>query len=184
MKRDDVLRAGLAAAVTLGVVLGYWWYRSPDATLVKVGQKAPELELPSLGGAKATLSSLRGRPALLVFFLSGCHICESEIGEVERLHRQYLDRGLRVVGVAVDLDTRSAQDFARRHEITFPVLLDPDAVELRKTFGSYKMPEAYLLDATGTVDAVYLGSVKWRSREVRERIERLLPPPLPRASMP
>jgi hypothetical protein len=38
------------------------------------------------------------------------------------------------------------------------------------------MPEAYLIDAAGKVDAVYLGSVRWRSPEVRERIESVLPP--------
>ena len=45
---------------------------------------------------------------------------------------------------------------------------------MREAYGSWKMPEAYLIDATGRVDSVYLGSVNWRSPEIRERIRKLL----------
>jgi peroxiredoxin len=138
---------------------------------------APDLELPTLGGGKARLSGYRGRAVLLVMFLSGCHICEREIGQVERLHRQYLQKGLTVVGVAVDKEETSVRSFVERHSITFIVLLDPDAAAVRAAYESWKMPEAYLIDAGGTVQDVFLGSVRWRTPETRERIERLLPAP-------
>lgn len=184
MKREDLARSAAAVLVTVGAVVGYWWLRAPEATFVKAGQMAPDLELPSLGGTKAKLSSFRGRPLLLVFFLSGCHICEAELPQIERLHREFLQRGLQVAGVAVDTQAAAVRDFVERHLITFPVLLDPDAAELRRTFHSYKMPEAYLIDAAGTVDKVWVGSVSWWGRDVRERIQRLLPPTRPASRTP
>lgn len=184
MKRQELVRPAMAAAVTVAAVVGYWWLRAPEATFVKAGRIAPDLELPSLGGPKARLSSFRGRPVLLVFFLSGCHICEAELPQIERLHREFLQRGLNVVGVAVDTQEATVKDFVQRHLISFPVLLDPDAAELRRTFHSYKMPEAYLIDPTGTVDTVWVGSVNWWGRDVRERVQRLLPPPRPEIRVP
>jgi peroxiredoxin len=177
VRREALVKAGVAAAVTLGVVGGYWYVRSPESTLVKVGQQAPDLELPSLGGsAKTKLSGFRGRPVLLVMFMSGCHICESEIDTVERLHRELLQKGLVVLGVAVDKEQSAVEDFVRRHEITFIVLRDPDGQAVRAAYGSWKMPEAYLMDARGQVSAVYLGSVNWTSPWVRDKIKGLLPP--------
>jgi len=126
MRRETAMRSGLAALIVAAVVVGFWWLRSPEATLVKVGQQAPDLELQSLGAtSKTRLSSFRGRPVLLAMFLSNCHICDAEMPEIERLHRQMLPRGLAVIGVSADTERAALQQFAQRHQITFPVLEDP-----------------------------------------------------------
>jgi peroxiredoxin len=165
-----------ATAVTLAVVVGFWWLRSPEATRIKAGDMAPELTLQALGGESAvTLSDYRGRPVLLVMFLSDCKICDFEAPEIERLNREFLRRGLLVVGIGVDAERAKLREFVRRHEITFIVLEDPNGAGVKQAFGSWKFPETYLLDASGRVDAVYLGSVNWRSPDLRERIRRLLP---------
>ena len=180
MTRETAVRSGLAALVTVGVVVAFWWLRAPEATLVKVGHQAPDLELPSLGGtAKTRLSSFRGRPVLLVMFMSGCHICDAEMPLLERMHRQLLPRGLMVIGVSADKARADLVRFVERHQVTFPVLEDPGGAALREVYGSWQLPEAYLIDASGKVAAVWLGSVKWNSVDVRETITRLLPPRKP-----
>jgi len=180
MVRDAAVRSFLAVAIVVGVVLGFWWFRSPEATLVKVGQQAPDLELRSLGAvSKTRLSSFRGRPVLLVMFLSDCHLCEAEIPDIERLHRRLLPRGLAVIGVSADQERASLERFVQRHQVTFPVLQDPGGHALRQAYGSWQLPEAYLIDASGKVAAVWLGSVKWSGPDVRDAIARLLPPRRP-----
>jgi peroxiredoxin len=177
MKKEGLLGGAIAVGVTLAVVIGYWWARSPETSFVKVGQAAPDLELPSLGGqgTKTRLSNYRGHPVLLVMFLSNCHTCDKEAWDIERLNREYLRRGLRVIGVALDKDASATADFVKSHQLTFIILQDIDGKAVGEAYRSWKMPEAYLIDAAGKVDAVYLGSVRWRSPEVRERIESVLP---------
>jgi peroxiredoxin len=180
MVRETAVRSGLAALVVVAVVVGFWWLRSPEATLVKVGQPAPDLELQSLGATSKThLSSFRGRPVLLVMFMSSCHICDADMPELERLHRQMLPRGLVVVGVSADTERAALQQFVQRHQVTFPVLEDPGGAALRQVYGSWRLPEAYLIDASGKVAAVWLGSVRWSGRDVRDAITPLLPPRKP-----
>jgi peroxiredoxin len=174
------LRAALTALVVLAVaaavVLGYWLLRSPEITQVKVGDIAPDLRLPFPGSAaRLSIHGFRGEPVLLVMFLSGCHICEREIREVEAVHRTYGPQGLTVIGVSVDPNDRTRRAFIRRHQLSFLVLADDNGAAVREAYGSWKFPEAYLLDAEGRVAEVWLGSVKWRSDAVRERIRRLLP---------
>lgn len=180
MKRETAVRSVVAVAVALAVVVGFWWLRSPESTLVKVGHRAPDLELTSLGATgKTRLSSFRGRPVLLVMFMSGCHLCDEEMPQIERLHRRLLPRGLAVIGVSADTDRAALARFVDRHQMTFPVLQDPGGPALRHAYGSWKLPEAYLIDATGTVAATWLGSVQWSAPEVQEAIQRLLPPKKP-----
>ena len=188
-RRQLVLGGLLAVLVTLLTVLGYWYFRSPEATLVGVGDMGPELELPSLGGVGTTrLSQFRGRAVLLTMFMSKCRICESEIRNIERLHRGHLQRGLIVLGVSVDPDRETLRRFVKEKELTFFVLEDFGGRTVKRVYGSWKMPEHYLIDRDGRVAKVFLGSVNWRSREVIELSRNLLPqeptPAQPRETPP
>ncbi len=149
--------------MAVGLALGYFWLL------------APELDLPSVGPGSVKLSSFRGQAILLVFFMSDCHICKSEILEVERIHRAYRLRDFLVVGVSVDADYATTQRFINERSLSFGLLRDPHGEKILAAYGSYRMPEAYLIDAQGVVRAVWLGSVKWKSPEVRRQIEEVLP---------
>ena len=166
----------LGAAVAAFVFLGYFLFTSPESTKIKVGMPAPELELPSLGTGTVKLSSFRGKPVLLFFFMADCVLCEKEVPQVELLSRELRQRGLLVVGVTVDRDYAASQAFLKRHEVSFGILRDPNGDAIYKAFGSYKMPEAYLIDAAGKIAAVWLGAVDWRSPQVRAKIDEVLPP--------
>lgn len=170
----------MAAAIVILVVTGGWFLLSPEATRVKAGHAAPDLELPSLGGGPIRISQYRGKPVLLVFFKSDCHLCQKEVPQIERVHRERLQQGLVTIGVAVDRDPERLAKFVKDQTITFYVLQDPDAVKLREVYGSYKMPEAYLIDAQGRVDSVYLGAVDWSKGPVVDRIQALLAAARPR----
>jgi peroxiredoxin len=172
--RRKLLAAAIVVAVAVGVFFGYAYIRAPESSQVKAGDLAPELELNSSAESKTRLSNFRGRPVLLVMFLSSCHICDREIEEVERLHREFFKEGLVVLGVAVDSDVNARQAFIQRHNLTFIVLADEDGKAVLAAYGSHKMPESYLIRPDGRVDSVYLGSANWRG-DVRERILALLP---------
>jgi peroxiredoxin len=184
MKGMGVEHAGMswktplvAAVVAIAVMLGFLLFTSPESTKVKVGMMAPELELPSLGTGTLKLSSFRGKPVLLFFFMADCKLCEKEVPHLELLSRELRLQGLLVVGVSVDRDYTARMAFLKRHNVSFGILLDPNGDAIYQAFGSEKMPEAYLIDAGGKIAAVWLGAVDWSSPEVRAKIRDVLPPP-------
>jgi peroxiredoxin len=172
----------VAALVALVAIFGYWYWRSPESTKIRAGMTAPDLELQSATGkGRLRLSSLRGRPVLLVFFMSSCHICDKDVPKIDRLFREYRSEGLMVVGVSVDANYADRQRFLLEKHVTFAVVQDPYGDAVYEAYGSRKMPEAYLIDAEGRVDRVYLGAVDWLGDEVRDRIRNLLPRSAPTA---
>lgn len=172
-----VLAVALAAAVALALALAYEYYRSPEARLVHVGDPAPALSLPVVGTTiQVRLSDFRGRPVILTTFLSGCRVCEEEVRDIDGIYREMLANGLAVLGIAMDDDPAARASFVKRFGLGFTVLADPGGATVRKLFGAKDPPETYLIDTEGRIEAIWLGSVAWRSKEVRGQIARLLPP--------
>jgi len=158
-------------------VLVYWWFRSPPATRIKVGDPAPALELPTLGSGSSTpLTKFRGRVVLLAMFSSGCPLCDKELPILERLHREFTKKDFVVLGIGVDAEERDVAALVHHDALTFFVLHDPRGAAIHAAFGTTRLPEGYLVDREGIVRAVFQGDLAGRAVELREQIARLLTP--------
>jgi len=168
----------VAGLVTAAVVLGFWYLRSPRRLLVKPGDAAPDLELPGVVDGKARLGDYRGSPVVLVLFNTRWPITERYLWSVERLHRRAVARGLVVLGVALDEDRATLRRYLRSHAVTFPVLWDPGGKMVGPAYGLPRdaKPSSYVIAPGGRVEVVYLDPVEWSNDELREPVERLLPP--------
>jgi hypothetical protein len=71
----------------------------------------------------------------------------------------------------------AAENFVRNLGVTFFVLQDPGGRAIKEAYGTSRLPELYLIDGTGTVQAVYLGRLAEKNQELRERIQTLLGEP-------
>lgn len=137
---------------------------------------APPYRAFTLAGDTVSLASLRGRPVLLNLWATWCPPCREEMPSLQRVHRDYAARGLRVVGVSLDNgQSRPAiRRFLAQYGITFTVLHDPhdDATTVFRTFG---LPETFLIAADGRLVRRWRGKVDGDSREFRSVLEKVLP---------
>lgn len=114
------------------------------------GRAAPALPSGRLSGEAVSLASLRGRPALVVFWASWCTPCEQEAPALERFDRSLHARAT-VVGVNwSDPSLAGARGFIKRFGWTFPNLRDPDETSGQK-FGVSGLPTTYAIDASGRI---------------------------------
>jgi glutathione peroxidase len=133
---------------------------------------------------------LAGHPALIVNTASHCGFT-SQFRELEAIHQQYKDKGLRVVGFASDDFDQEADDEAKAAEVCFlnyGVTFDmfaPIHVRgaqahplFRKLARQSEAPRwnfhKYLVDRDGRVVATFPSRVKPDSDKVRTAIEDLL----------
>lgn len=141
------------------------------------GREAPSFELASVdGGAPVSLASLRGKVVLLNFWATWCKPCEDEMPAMERLYRSLAGEPFELVAVSVDVDAAPVRAFRERLGLSFPLLLDPDR-NVADAYQSYRFPESWLIDASGTLVARYVGPREWDAPEYEARVRRLLEAP-------
>lgn len=117
---------------------------------------APPLPRARLAGPPATLASLRGHAAVVVFWASWCSGCQREAPAVGRFARSAAGRG-HVVGIDYeDPDTAEARAFVRRYGWGFPIFSDHGRAG--EAYGLKTLPTSYVLNARGRIVATLLGA--------------------------
>lgn len=68
------------------------------------------------------LMKIRGCPLMLVAMASWCAPCREELPILQRMHKKYKDRGLRIVGISLDIGGPSAmQPLVDQMGLDFPI---------------------------------------------------------------
>lgn len=132
-----------------------------------IGTKAPRLpDLRWLDGKKRTGRALEGRVVLVRSFTNACPFCAASMPTLERIHRDYADRGLVVLGVYHPKPPRRTSsadvaEFARSLGTTFPVAVDPTWRLVKRWWldGADRpwTSITWLLDADGTIRYIHPG---------------------------
>jgi len=131
--------------------------------------EAPDFTLERLDeDGELQLSSLAGKAVVLNVWASWCVPCKEEAPYLEELWRQNRDRGLVVVGLDAKDFRADATRFAKRYELTFPLVYDGPGDTL-DDFGVTGFPETFVLDREGRVVEAFAGAVD--GDEARDRLE-------------
>jgi peroxiredoxin len=149
-------------------------------TPIEAGQPAAalDLELPDADGNPHTISAALTRgPVLLALYKSSCQASKAMLPLLERFHKRFADYGLTVYGLSQDSEyiTRS---FARRYDITFPILIDTSDYAMSRAFDIFATPTVYLIESDGMVAASLMGFMRQQVIDLADKIasELGLPP--------
>jgi peroxiredoxin len=134
------------------------------------------------GGARFEFASLRGKPAILIFFLHTCPHCHEALGFLKKTLAE-LPEAARpsLVGVSVANRTWSVQETLKEQGLDFfPVLIDLDA-SIRTAYSALQgVPVTYLIDADGRIVSRTDGwSAERDPALVRMRLMKLAGQPVP-----
>jgi peroxiredoxin len=132
------------------------------------------LTLPRTAGGKLSLEALRGHPIVITLFTTWCLRCQAEAPLFVRLHERLRGRGLRVVGIALDLQASLVRTYVEFVGFKFDVLLaTPDDLELVGAVGATRqVPRTLLVDSEGRVVLDQSGFTDFATLE--PRVEKLL----------
>ena len=134
----------------------------PAATTVAqafgVGEPAPPLALPKVGGGTVDLASLRGKPVWVNFMATWCPPCIDELPLMAGFAARYADTGLVVLAVDVREDEAAVAAFAKGLGVTFPVALDTDGAA-SSSWRVGPLPVHFWVDKDGIVRDGALGGL-------------------------
>ncbi len=132
----------------------------PNYVPADVQQKtvlAPDFMLPTTDGKTLKLSDLKGKVVIIDFWATWCPPCRKGIPDLVDLKKKFGKKGLEIVGVSVDQDTKDqVVPFMKEYGINYPIVYGNTNV-YRAYGGIEAIPTTFIVDKTGKIVAGYQG---------------------------
>src|ERR1700690_4590433 len=109
--------------------LDWRMHEGSDASAL-VNKRAADFSLPSLDGKTISLADYHGNKRVVVsYWASWCGPCRTELPILADFYKKYHkdSSDFEILAISIDEDRNSAEAFANRAKLPFPVLLDLDS---------------------------------------------------------
>jgi cytochrome c biogenesis protein CcmG, thiol:disulfide interchange protein DsbE len=123
-----------------------------------VGEAAPALVVPQVGGGEIDLAALRGKPVWINFMRTDCPPCVDEFPLMNGFAARYAEEELVIVAVDIREEEGDVAAFAAGLNATFPLGLDTDGAA-QEEWGAFGLPVHYWIDRDGIVRDGALGGI-------------------------
>jgi len=112
-----------------------------------------DLSFTAVDGSQVDLATLRGKVVLLDFWATWCGPCQGEVPNVVGVYNKYHDQGFEIVGISLDQDRDSLNQFTASHGMPWPQFFDGQGWDnsLAQRFGVRSIPQMWLLDRQGRI---------------------------------
>ena len=138
-----------------------------QSTGLEIGNKSPEIKLPTTKGDIVALSSLKGKLVLIDFWGTWCSPCVEEQSELAKLYSKYKPaaftngKGFEIYGVSLDVKKSNWENFITKNKINWIQVSDLKfwTSPVAKTYNIQGLPFNILIDGKGIILAKNLHGI-------------------------
>lgn len=146
-----------------------------EATLVKVGDKAPDFVLTLEDGSTKQLSDLKGKVVWVNFFATWCPPCRKELPHLEKdVYKAFKNRNdFEVLVIGREHSWEELNKFKTDNNYVLPFYSDAK----REAFSKYakqNIPRNFVIDKEGKLAVVSSGFNEKEFQEIITKVEELL----------
>ena len=139
-----------------------------------LGVESPDLVLQDTNGTDFSLTSMRGRIAVVVFWRAGQKRSVDVLTTLQSIYVKFKEQGVEVLALANSKSGPEAiNEMKQSKQLTFPMLHDSQ----EKTYGDYEVkvaPSTFIIDKAGKLSYYYPGYRGDFARQISGRLEVLL----------
>ncbi len=140
---------------------------------VKLGEPAPNFQLPDVNDHHVTLSDLHGKVVLLNFWATWCGPCRVEMPAMEQLYQMFSRKDFEILAVSIDAQgVAVTRPFQQEYHLTFSILHDVD-YRVGLMYGARSLPMTFLVDRQGVVRHQIFGARDWGASEAQQLVQML-----------
>ncbi len=155
--------------------------QAQENTYLKVGEKAPDIELADTSGEKMKLSEIGKKSIVLVdFWASWCGPCRRANPELVAMYEEYSDKkfqgakkGFKIVSISLDAKADKWKYAIEKDGLVWPYHLSDLKAWRSKavnTFGVQFVPQCFLMDENGIIIGKYLFASQAKA-EIEKRLK-------------
>lgn len=137
------------------------------AIRIYIANVEPFREMPSsignfsaidIDGGRTTFEQQKGKATLIVLSASWCPACIAELTTLKNLHKEFSEKGLRILMVSEDDNVKIASRFKKKYEM--PWAMVHWNYDLMNALGNPRViPVSYLVDESGKFDYIEAGII-------------------------
>jgi thiol-disulfide isomerase/thioredoxin len=124
---------------------------------VRFDAPPPDFTLSTRSGMQH-VRDLRGKPLVIHFWATWCHVCLDELSLFDRLRKSY-GMNVRIVTLSNE-PTGVARAYLRAHDATLPLREDPQSA-IFLAYSITPLPTTVIVNAAGNVSYVSVGEMSW-----------------------
>lgn len=131
-----------------------------------------DFQAPTIDNATFKLSQTTQKVVILNFWASWCGPCVQEFPSLLKVVDEF-HGDVALVALSVDSDEKQMREFLKNYNVTNPniyLLKDPDYV-LAENFGTFKLPESYILNKDRKLVKKISGSIDWGNPDIQAIIK-------------
>ena len=137
---------------------------------LKVGQKAPDFQLPDQNGKLHKLSDSKGKEVLLYFYpKDDTPGCTKEACAIRDIYPDFIKLAITVLGISAD-SVKSHVKFSDKYKLPFTLLADEDKKVLEK-YGAWAKKKFMGREYVGTLRTSFLIDQKGKIKKVYENVK-------------
>lgn len=153
----------LFAVILSGLLFAFIWIKSNSVQL------APEVSFSDIDGQQHTLSQYANKPILMIFWATDCPGCVQEMPELNALYKDYADKGLAMIGVAMSHDSPEHINAMRiQRQLPYTLTWDQND-EIATAFNRVRVtPTHFLIAPNGEIVMRKIGALNFD--QLREKL--------------
>ena len=171
---NRVLERAIQSLIALLLaVFVYVIFDSFQERIVMVGDSAPDFSITAANGRTITPANFGAKLLVLNFWATWCPSCIQEVPSLDKFQERFANSGVVVLGISIDRDETRYRSFLARTRVSFLTAHDPEN-KINADYGTFKVPESYIIDNRGRVLRKIIGSQDWMSERVIQDVESML----------
>jgi cytochrome c biogenesis protein CcmG, thiol:disulfide interchange protein DsbE len=164
----------LVAAFAVGLA-GLLWITSTsvEARVVAIGERAPRFSVVTDDGRTLTPDNFGGKLLMINFWATWCAPCALEMPSLSQFADSMRGKGVVVLAISIDEHPGPYRQFLDRLKGRFLTTRDA-SLDIASSFGTFKIPETYVIDTRGRVARKYVDARDWMDSAILADFEAML----------